>query len=697
MKNKMRFLTLAALAVVAVMMTGCTKENGGSMTLTTTVKIADDGAKALTAGGVKTFAAGERIAVVYKNTSGTTVKAVSNALTADDISNGGKVANFTVDLTDPDREQSITYIYPAAMANNDGTVNNAALNNQDGTLAALSSSLDLGTYTGLWNSTVTLTNGIAIGQFTIQNTSGNDITSTITGFTVTNGTNTYTVTRSAAAGPIYVAMLPVTTGDIEFTATDGTNNYESYVKTVTGKTLAAGHFYPITVRMDKQINLARLNEDYVAQNGDILTGTLAGDYKISVNAAGATVTLRNATITGTNSESYSWAGITCENNTTLVIKGINNVTGFYEDYPGIQIASGNTLTIQGTGTLNASSNGGANGWGAGIGGSDLVDCGNIVINSGTIYATGGKYMAGIGGGYQKSCGSITINGGDVTATGGELGAGIGGGGYSANCGSITINDGDVTATGGEMGAGIGGGTYGSCGSITINGGTVTATGGNKAAGIGTGRVKANNTITGGDINISGGTVVATGGIGGAGIGIGYAGGADGAFTGGDINITGGTVEASGGIGAAGIGSGFVFYTYTTSSTCGNISITGGQVTATGGDGGENTSNSFGVGSSFSEPFYGGAGIGTGSSIYTNYEGASNCGTITIGNGVTRVTATKGGGTRPASNSIGKTVGYHSRSTCGTVTIGGTVYWNGSAYQNGGDTYLTQSSLVYPQQ
>ena len=376
-----------------------------------------------------------------------------------------------------------------------------------------------------------------------------------------------------------------------------------------------------------------LTGDYTATDGKILTGTLNGEpqpYKINVNTDGATVTLRNSTINGKNDEdNCSWAGITCENNTTLVIEGTNNVTGFYEDYPGIHIASGKTLTIQGTGTLNASSNGGANGWGAGIGGSDLVDCGNIVINSGTIYATGGVWMAGIGGGYNKNCGSITINGGNVTATGGD-----------------------------------------------------------KAAGIGTGCVIANNTITGGDINISGGTVVATGGIGGAGIGIGYAGGADGDFTGGDINISGGTVVATGGIGAAGIGSGFVFYTYTTSSTCGNISITGGEVTATGGDGGENTSNSFGVNSYFSQPFYGGAGIGTGSSIYTNYEGASNCGTITIGNGVTRVTATKGGGTRPATNSIGKTVGYHDRSTCGTITIGGTVYPNGAdANQADGLTFI----------
>ena len=65
-----------------------------------------------------------------------------------------------------------------------------------------------------------------------------------------------------------------------------------------------------------------------------------------------------------------------------------------------------------------------------------------------------------------------------------------------------------------------------------------------------------------------------------------------------------------------------------------------------------------------------------------------CGTITITDGVTSVTVTKGAG---AIDCIGRGAG----GGCGTVTIGGTVYWDGSAYQNGGDTYLTQSPLVYP--
>lgn len=329
------------------------------------------------------------------------------------------------------------------------------------------------------------------------------------------------------------------------------------------------------------VDLSKLTHHYEAQDGDTLSGVLAGNYKISVNTDCAEVTLKDATITGTNHEAYSWAGITCENNTTLVIEGANSVTGFYENYPGIFIASGKTLTIEGNGSLDVSSNGGANGWGAGIGSNDVADCGNIVINSGTISATGGIWMAGIGCGYAQNCGYITINGGTVTATGGIGAAGIG--------------------------TGYGDSPLISCGNISISGGIVNATGG---------------------------------------------------------------------LGAAGIGSGFVVNNK--HNQCGDISITGGQVTATGGDGGNGAYPDILDGGVWANiPYYGGAGIGTGSTlIRSNYAaGYSDCGTITIESGVTRVTATKGSGTYPATNSIGKN---HSDNpgTCGTITVGGTVYPDG---------------------
>ena len=137
--------------------------------------------------------------------------------------------------------------------------------------------------------------------------------------------------------------------------------------------------------------------------------------------------------------------------------------------------SGYTLTILGTGTLNASGYNDASG-GAGIGGE-----GNIVIMGGTINATSTSGAAGIGSASNGSCGNITISGGTVTATGGNKAAGIGSG-FEGFCGNITISGGTINATGGsdgsQYGAGIGSGAHCSIDnatSITITSGVTSVT------------------------------------------------------------------------------------------------------------------------------------------------------------------------------------------------------------------------------
>ena len=258
---------------------------------------------------------------------------------------------------------------------------------------------------------------------------------------------------------------------------------------------------------------------------------------------------------------------------------------------GIDVSEGNTLTIEGKGTLNAT----GKQYTAGIGGDyyNISACGTINIKGGNVTATGGRYAAGIGGGTDGAGGTITISGGTVTATSVEQGAGIGGGLSSAG-GTITISDGNVTATGGRNGAGIGGGAGGDGGTITIGGGTVIATGGDFSAGIGAGSHGAGGTINisdgivnavggkqaagiggctngedAGTITISGGSVTATGSDFSAGIG----GGTNG--SGGTINISDGNVTATGGKFAAGIGGG-------ANGASGTITISGGTITATGG-------------------------------------------------------------------------------------------------------------------
>lgn len=243
-------MSLAVLAMAVVVMAGCQKEEltvGDGVHFATTLKMAGGGTKALDSLGHKTFAVGDRVAVVYQNTSGNTVKAVSGALTEDDISSSGKVANFSVMLDNPDNTKQVTYIYPASMAKNDGSVNYDALKTQDGTLTTLASDLDLCTYTGSWSdgnlpTNVQMTNQLVICSFKIKDGDmTNTVTSSVTRFTVKHGTDIYTVIPSSL-DEIWVALKPVTSGDITFYSAQGKDLYK---KTVSGKTLAAGNIYPI--------------------------------------------------------------------------------------------------------------------------------------------------------------------------------------------------------------------------------------------------------------------------------------------------------------------------------------------------------------------------------------------------------------------------------------------------------------------
>jgi hypothetical protein len=198
--------------------------------------------------------------------------------------------------------------------------------------------------------------------------------------------------------------------------------------------------------VDAVIDLSTVTSDTILPNGWTVTGTLAGNYKISI-AHGAIVTLHNVDINGSGSLNGSFAGITCEGDATIILSGTNTVRGFDTYYSGIQAGRYSsepnpaTLIIQGTGSLTAI---GGN-YGAGIGSScsSFNRCGNIVINGGTITATGGQRGAGIGSCFDNSsCGNITITNTvtRVTATKGDNATNsIGKGGSSGgSCGTVTI-------------------------------------------------------------------------------------------------------------------------------------------------------------------------------------------------------------------------------------------------------------------
>ncbi len=667
----MRYFSIAALALMGAVMTGCSNNDElqqpesvkRTVTLTTTVSL-DGGAgtRALDVStGVKTFAVDDQISFVYKNTSDETKLAVSEKLTQSDISADGKTATIYVALEDPATDSQLRMIYPATMANipmstsasidDAGTINLGMLQTGQQGYEGELDYYDLAVFDGTLSgyalpASVTLANKLAICAFTIKNADGTqDITTTITNLTISDGTYNYSISRSNLISPIYVAMMPVDDANIEMTATD--NDGQHYAKSLTNITYAANNIYPLAMRMtesfktystlpvgthlnvgdqldlstefningildeinntpkalnpsdapytlvraniagttvteaddgaqyvfkDKNgtyygvaagipasaatdgifvsgyysgnhsytmhphVNLANVTTAYTAQTNECLYGTLGSEVQISI-ANNATVWLGGVSINADGTMTGEYAGITCLGNATINLTGgtTNTVRGMADDYSGIFVPYNDTgegdeytLTIQGTGTLNAF--GGLNA--AGIGANSLYDSGNIVIAGGIINATGGGNAAGIGSSY------LTTSGRKYT------------------CGNITISGGTVTATGGYYAAGIGSAYFGGCGYININGGTVTASGGSKAAGIGSGE------------------------------------------------------------------DGF-------------------------------------------------------------------CNDITISSGVTSVTATKG---EYAPYSIGAGANY---STCGTVTIGGTEYYDSSNFQNDGDTYLATSPLVYP--
>lgn len=500
---------MAALAVVGAIIMGCAGEdmaneapqakNGNKVIQTTTISLGGSaGTRALDADGKKTFAVGDQIAIYYKNTSDELQLANSAALTANDISSDGKTATITVEMTDPKPESQLRYIYPAAMGRTDigpaeeieKTINNEKLSDdQDGTLATLASKFDLAVYDGNLTSngglpgSATLKNQLTIAELTIKDYAGTDITSLITKLTIIqmqgDNNNSLTINRTAAAGPIYVALYPTPGSNKENITVTATANDDTKYEKDFKFNFAANNIYPIAVKTFKVVDVSTLtipdgenSVECTAQNGDMLTGTIANRVRICI-AENATVTLKNLTIdykapSGSNFNFHN-PGITCIGNATIILEGTNKVKAFEGDFPGIAAATNNsTLTIKGDGSLEAI----GQMFGAGIGGGNGGNCGNIVIESGSITATGGNTAAGIGSGYNNSCGNILISGGTVKATGGNNAAGIGGG-YEGACGSITITNGvkeviAIRGTNADCSIGKGNGNS-SCGKVTILG------------------------------------------------------------------------------------------------------------------------------------------------------------------------------------------------------------------------------------
>lgn len=514
-------LTLAALLITGVAFTACSSSddsiveqqpaNPGEQVYTLTIKASKDGSattralKLETSGALTAYWANGDELTVYNKTKS---EALTGSLIASNAS--GSTATFSGTLSGTiaaNDELTLTYHPITSISTYQG---------QDGTLSGTNGAekYDMATATvtvkTIVGSDITIneagasfTTQTAMIKFTLQDDAATPAMLNATSLKVSiDGEDLLTFSPTEAtyttngAGILYFALpsadvvaaakstttAALASAEVAFSATVDSYTYKI---TKTGYPFAAGKYYTSILNTRKLMtyDLGAITGNLTLKDGDTATGTLdVANYPVKISIeAGATVTLNGVTINGTNSDSYKWAGITCDGNATIILSGANTVKGFYDEHPGIYVPSGNTLTIQGTGSLTASSNG----KGAGIGGGYSIACGNIKIKGGSITATGGADATGIGSGYNKSCGNITISGGDVKATGGSSATGIGSG-HSGTCGDILICGGTVKAYGGSQGAGIGSGYYGIYDNITISGGTVTASGGSDGAGIGSG-------------------------------------------------------------------------------------------------------------------------------------------------------------------------------------------------------------------
>ena len=516
---------MAALLIASAAFTACSNEDGAVIgeqpaatqtpqVYTLTLQAANaTGAqhRALELDGTKLvakWAAGDELTVINLSSS---YELLGGTLTASNVSADGQTCTFSGSLTGTIAVgNQLALHYHATSGTQDGTLESAAAYDQANAIVTVAS-VDEGNIT-ISESEASFNTTTAVLKLTLKDGSANALNATSLKMTV-DGVDIFTASPTAATytangnGVLYFAvprkmeaadkivgvksggypteelfntwMTNLNTYDVTFTATVGSNTYTA---TKTGYKLAGGKYYATELTMAKLTDLSTISANYTVQDGEVLTGTLASNVKISIAAPVApatttTVTLKDADINGSGTLSGDYAGITCEGNATIILEGTNKVKGFDMSRSGISVPSGNTLTIQGSGSLAATGGNGA----AGIGGS-MGSCGNIVIKGGNITATGSENAAGIGNGYFGTCGNITISGGTITATGGDYAAGIGGG-NRGTCGAITISGGTITATGGASAAGIGGGrNNGACGTITITSDVtkVTATKGSYA-------------------------------------------------------------------------------------------------------------------------------------------------------------------------------------------------------------------------
>lgn len=197
-------------------------------------------------------------------------------------------------------------------------------------------------------------------------------------------------------------------------------------------------------------DIEKLTQDELAVDGMRLfsdyNNGYSGNKKVYIDY-NATVTLDYLGYSGLVNTSGG-AAITCRGNAKLLLRDESIVRGA-NNYPGIFVPQGSTLTIEKYGTTGTPE-------------STLF----------SLKAFGGKWAAGIGASADAAAGNIVIKSGWIEATGGEDGAGIGGTNSRYPAQNITIENG-VTKLIATRGSGALHSVGHSSGNITIGGSLVS--------------------------------------------------------------------------------------------------------------------------------------------------------------------------------------------------------------------------------
>ena len=382
--------------------------------------------------------------------------------------------------------------------------------------------------------TVTATGGTFTSAGTTANVESYGIYTPNSGIEISGGTVTATGGNGALGRGVYLdpegTSIAVTAGQDADSATKIIGSPFVLPEDITNLVSGAQYFHSKSQALEGNIFVGGIgltgttdNPAYAKTGADgavTTEGANANDYNIKWD--GSTLTLNNAAITqGALGGAAIWYYRDSDLNIALV--GTNTVTGPSGSGSGASygiFAYGPTelidLTISGDGSLTVTG-------GGTVSGSFGICTDNLIVQSGTVNATGGDGAEDSYGIYAYN--DVTITNGDVTATSGDS-ADYSCGIY-ADYGNIDVSGGTVIAQGGDSGDNSDGICVSKDG-ITISGGEVTTTGGDTE-----GRSCG---IDADSITINGGVFTATGGTGTE--------GSYGIYTG-ALTITGGTITATG--------------------------------------------------------------------------------------------------------------------------------------------------------